>query len=167
MEIRHERPEDAATIRALTDAAFIGMPFSDQTEGLLVDALRAAGGMTLSLVAARDGEILGHISFSAIRIDGQETDWHQLSPVSVWPALQRAGIGQALIRDGLARLMSAGAGGCVLLGDPRYYRRFGFESVPDLYYPHAPAWAFQQLTLRGPRPSGEVSFHPVFQLPSE
>ena len=163
MQIRLERPEDATTIRALTDAAFKGMPFSDQTESKVIDALRAAGVLTLSLVATERSQILGHVAFSPVRINGEAGDWYGLGPVSVWPDRQRTGIGQAVIRDGLQRLRSLGAGGCVLLGNPAYYGRFGFESDPDLFYNvGAPPGAFQRLTLDGSRPSGEVTFHPAF-----
>jgi predicted N-acetyltransferase YhbS len=164
MQIRQERPEDASTIRALTDAAFKGMPFSDQTEAQVIDALRAAGALTVSLVAVEGDEIIGHVAFSPVKINGAVGDWYGLGPVSVWPDRQRTGIGQALIREGLQRLQSRSAGGCVLLGDPAYYRRFGFESDPDLHYPDAPPGAFQHLTLKGLRPSGAVRFHPAFDV---
>jgi len=162
MQIRQERPEDATTIRALTDAAFKGMPFSDQTESKVIDGLRAAGALTLSLVATEGGEIVGHVAFSPVTINGEAGDWYSLGPVSVWPDRQRAGIGQALIREGLQRLQSMSAGGCVLLGDPRYYSRFGFAAGPDLYYVGAPSWAFQRLNLNGSGARGEVRFHPAF-----
>lgn len=162
MHIRQERPGDATTIHVLTDAAFKGMPFSDGTEARVIDGLRAAGALTLSLVAVQDGAIVGHVAFSPVTINGEAGDWCGLGPVSVWPDRQRAGVGQALIREGLLRLRSMGAGGCVLLGDPAYYARFGFENDPDLRHAGAPAWAFQCLTLNGPRPTGEVSFHPAF-----
>jgi putative acetyltransferase len=164
MQIRLERPEDAGTIRALTDAAFKGMPFSDQTEAEVIDALRAAGALTLSLVATEGGEIIGHIAFSPVEINAEPGDWYGLGPVSVWPDRQRTGIGQALIREGLQRLRALGAGGCVLLGNPAYYGRFGFESDPDLYDVGAPAGAFQRLILNGSRPRGEVTFHPAFEV---
>ena len=162
MQIRLERPDDATTIHALTDTAFKGMPFSDNTEARVIDALRAAGALTLSLVATQGGEIVGHVAFSPVTINGEAGDWYGLGPVSVWPDRQRTGIGQALIREGLRRLQSMGAGGCALLGDPAYYTRFGFQNDPDLRHAGAPAWAFQCLTLNGPRPNGQVSFHPGF-----
>lgn len=162
MQIRPERPQDATPIRALTDAAFKDMPFSHQTEARVIDALRAAGALTLSLVATEGDDIIGHVAFSPVSINDEAGDWYGLGPVSVWPHRQRTGIGQALIRDGLQRLRSLGAGGCVLLGDPAYYRRFGFERDPDLYNVGAPPGAFQRLSLNGARPRGEVSFHPAF-----
>lgn len=164
MQIRSERPDDATTIHTLTDTAFAGRPYSDGTEARVVAALRAANALTLSLVAEEGGGIVGHVAISPVTIDGAPGDWYGLGPVSVWPDRQRAGIGQALIREGLERLRAMGAGGCVLLGDPAYYRRFGFANDPDLRHAGAPAWAFQCLTLRGPRPSGEVSFHPAFDV---
>ena len=164
MQIRLERPEDATTIHALTDAAFEGMPFSDDTEARVIVALRAAGALTLSLVATQGGEIVGHVAFSPVTINGTAGDWYALGPVSVWPDRQRTGIGQALIREGLRRLQSTGAGGCVLLGDPAYYARFGFENDPHFRHAGAPPWAFQCLTLNGPRPRGEVTFHPGFDV---
>lgn len=162
MQIRLERPDDATTIHALTVAAFRGMPFSDGAEAGVVAGLRTAGALTLSLVATEGGEILGHVAFSPVTIDGEAGDWFALGPVSVWPDRQRSGVGQALIREGLRRLRAMGAGGCVLLGDPAYYARFGFENDPDLRHGGAPAWAFQRLSLDGSRPRGEVRFHPAF-----
>jgi putative acetyltransferase len=164
MQIRQERPQDAATIRALTDVAFKGMPFSDQTEAKVIDALRSAGALTLSLVATEGGEIVGHVAFSPVKITGETSEWYGLGPVSVWPDRQRTGIGQALIREGLQRLQSMSAGGCVLLGDPAYYSRFGFESDPALYDVGAPPGTFQRLTLNGSQPRGAVSFHPAFDV---
>jgi putative acetyltransferase len=164
MQIRLERPDDATTIHALTDTAFKGRPFSDGTEAEVIDALRAAGALTLSLVATQGGKIVGHVAFSPVTINGEVGDWYGLGPVSVWPDRQRTGIGQALIREGLRRLQASGAGGCVLLGDPAYYARFGFESDPNLRNVGAPPWAFQCLPLNGPRPRGEVSFHPGFDV---
>jgi putative acetyltransferase len=164
MQIRPERPKDATTIRALTKAAFKGMPFSDETEAEVIDALRAAGALTLSLVATEGGEIIGHVAFSPVTINGEAADWYGLGPVSVRPDRQRTGVGQALIREGLRQLRSMNAGGCVLLGDPAYYRRFGFEIDPDLYEVNAPPGACQRLSLDGSRPKGEVRFHPAFEV---
>lgn len=163
MEIRSERAEDVDTIRALTQAAFEKMPFSDQTEARIIDALRAAGALPLSLVAIERQEILGHVAFSPVTINGALNDWYGLGPVSVWPERQKSGIGQALIRDGLHRLTTLGANGCVLLGSPDYYSRFGFIADPRLTYGDAPAKYFQRLVLKGLPPSGEVKFHPAFE----
>ena len=163
MHITHERPEDAAAIRSVTDAAFRGVTHSDQNEAAIVEALRAAGMLTLSLVAIEAGEVVGHVAFSPVRINGGAGDWYGLGPASVAPARQRHGVGRALILDGLGRLASIGAAGCVVLGDPAYYRRFGFESDPGLFYGQAPAAFFQRLVFRGPGPKGEVTYHASFE----
>ncbi|POR56972.1 GNAT family N-acetyltransferase [Bosea psychrotolerans] len=164
MPIEQERLEDALAIHQLTDEAFKGMPFSQQTEARIVDALRAAGALTLSLIARRNGEIVGHVAFSPVRINGEAGDWHGLGPVSVRPAQQRKGIGQALIHDGLGRLRAMKAAGCILLGSPAYYSRFGFESASDLHYGNILPGYLQFLTFRGPAPKGEVSFRPGFDV---
>lgn len=164
MQIEQEHPEDALAIHRLTEEAFKDIPFSQQTEARIVDALRAAGALTLSLVARQNGEIVGHVAFSAVRIDGEPGDWYGLGPVSVRPARQREGIGQALIRDGLERLRAMKAAGCILLGSPAFYSRFGFESDPDLYYGDVPPGYLQFLTFHGPAPKGEVTYHPGFDV---
>lgn len=142
------------------------MPFSDGDEARVIDALRAAGALTISLVAvSADGEVVGHVAFSPVRIDGRASDWYGLGPVSVAPELQGRGIGGALILDGLDRLRALNAGGCVLLGDPNYYARFGFVSDPALTYQGKPNRYFQRLLLAGPGRAGDVSFHPAFDPP--
>lgn len=104
MEIRQERPEDIEGIRQITKAAFEPIEHSSQTEAAIVDALRSAGALTVSLVAVADGEIVGHVAFSPVTIDGADKGWYDLGPVSVRPDRQKEGIGGALIREGLARL---------------------------------------------------------------
>lgn len=165
MQIRDERDEDAAAISRITAAAFAGAPHSSGTEARIVEALREAGALTVSLVAASDdGRIVGHIAFSPVQIDGVAGRWYGLGPVSVAPDLQRQSIGGALIREGLARLAALNADGCVLLGDPSYYSRFGFVSDPALTYGGAPSPYFQRLLLRGEPPKGDVRYHPAFDV---
>ncbi len=164
MHIRLERPEDAKAIGLLTDTAFDGAAHSAGTEARIVEALRAAGALTLSLVADEGGEIIGHAAFSPVEINGTPGDWYGLGPVSVLPARQGEGIGQAVIREGLQRLAALGAAGCVVLGDPAYYERFGYAYDPDLAYGDVPAGYFRRLVLKGPAPKGEVSYHPGFDV---
>lgn len=162
MEIRPERPEDANSIRMITQAAFRLNDHSSGTEGAIIDALREADALTISLVAAIDDEIVGHVAFSPVTIDGRHRGWFGLGPVAVRPDLHRRGVGSALIREGLARLRQAGANGCVLVGDPAYYRRFGFENDPALRYDDLPAEYFMKLAFNGPAPTGRVRFHAGF-----
>ena len=142
------------------------MPFSDGDEARIIDALREAGALSISLVAiATDGELVGHVAFSPVGIDGQPGDWYGLGPLSVAPRMQRRGVGSALITKGLDRLRELMAAGCVLLGNPDYYRRFGFLSDPKLTYQGQPNPGFQRLVLMGPPAKGDVSFHPAFDAP--
>lgn len=160
--IRPETKGDQATIFALTTAAFADMPFSDGDEPALVDNLRRDGDLTLSLVAEDAQRIVGHIAFSPVTIADGSLDWFGLGPVSVWPELQKQGIGGALIQRGIADLRERGARGIILLGSPVYYSRFGFEHDPALTYPGPPAEYFQRLVLDGDAPSGQVSYAPAF-----
>ena len=165
MQIRDERPEDAAAISRITAAAFATAPHSSGTEARIVEALRAAGALTISLVAvSEDGSIAGHVAFSPVRIDGVAGRWHGLGPVSVAPDMQRRGIGKALICEGLIRLAEQGADGCVVLGDPAYYHRFGFLDDRRLIYGGKPSRYFQRMVLRGKAPRGDVSYHPAFDV---
>lgn len=162
MLIRPETTADHIAIRCITKAAFENAPHSQQTEVAIIDALRAADALTLSLVAEQDGQIVGHIAFSKVLIDGQDLSWLGLGPVSVHPDLQGQGIGSALIKTALDQISSSGANGCVLLGDPAYYARFGFRADPALKYPGVPSEYFQSLPLNGPQLSGTVTYHDAF-----
>lgn len=160
--LRPERPEDATAIKALTEAAFRDMPFSDGDEHELVGALRDAGDLILSLVAEDGKCMVGHIAMSPVTISDGTSDWYGLGPVSVTPPLQRQGIGSKLILRAIADMRELGAKGIVLLGSNEYYPRFGFEHDPQLRYPGPPAEYFQRLVLDGDPPSGRVSYAPAF-----
>ncbi|MXO63389.1 GNAT family N-acetyltransferase [Altererythrobacter oceanensis] len=162
MIIRPEAAEDIHSIRKLTNAAFLGVEHSSQTEGAIVDALREAAALSLSLVAEKGSSILGHIGFSSVLIDGDDIGWFGLGPVSVSPCRQRSGVGSALVKEGLQALTQRNAQGCVVLGDPTYYSRFGFTSDHALRYPGVPAEYFQSLVLTGKPAAGEVSYHAAF-----
>ena len=156
--IRPERAGDERAIHALTEAAFRDMPFSDGDEQELVDRLREDGDLTLSLVAEDAERIVGHIAFSPVTISDGSAHWFGLGPVSVWPELHGQRIGSALVKRGIADLRERDACGIVLLGDPAYYSRFGFEHDPKLAYPGPPAEYFQRLVLAGEAPEGIVSY---------
>src|SRR5687767_1535820 len=87
LRIEPERPGDAIQIRQLTTAAFAPMPFAAGDEARVIDDLRRAGALTVSLVAlAADGRLIGHVAFSPVRMDHRPCDWYGLGPVSVAPA---------------------------------------------------------------------------------
>ena len=162
MHIRTEHNRDIKTIDEITRAAFKDMPFSDQREAAIVMALREQQALTLSLVAVQEDTLVGHVAFSPVTINGGHNEWYGLGPVSVLPGYQRRGIGQSLIRNGLKRLKELGAKGCVLVGDPKYYSRFGFECDPELTYSPVPAEYVQRLVFVPPVPKGEIHYHPAF-----
>ena len=160
MIIRPERPGDEAAIFALTQAAFADRPFSNGTEGPIVDRLRADGDLVLSLVAERQGRIVGHIAFSPVTVSGERQGLYGLGPVCADPTLRGQGIGSALIREGLARLADARA--VFLVSDPAYYARFGFVGDCGLRHGDVPARAVQTLCLDGQPRQGEIRYAPAF-----
>jgi putative acetyltransferase len=165
MIIRAETPADITSIEEVTLAAFTG-EFSDHpTEHLIVNDLREAKMLSLSLVAEMDGQIVGHMAFSPVLINGENQGWLGLGPISVTPELQKQGIGSALIKDGLAKIRAMGAKGCVLEGSPEYYQRFGFKSYPELVYEIAPAPEyFMALPFYDEVPVGKVEYHKSFYI---
>jgi putative acetyltransferase len=95
-------------------------------------------------------------------IDGTARGWFGLGPVSVLPAHQGAGIGSRLVREALARLKATGAHGCVLVGEPAFYGRFGFRAEPALVLAEVPPKYFQALRFAHHLPCGVVTFHAAF-----
>jgi len=162
--IRPETPADFAAIREINIAAFLHHPFSQQTEHLIVEALRAAGALEISLVADVDGEVVGHIAFSRASVGEASEGLYLLGPVAVLPERQGRGVGRELIEAGLGELRSRGASGCVLVGDPDFYRRFGFSSYPGLTCHGVPDEYVLFLPLASVAPTGEVVHHPAFSV---
>lgn len=160
--IRDERPGDLPAIRAVVADAFATMPHSRGTEVALLDDLRRAGALTLSLVAIEDGAVVGQIAFSPLTVPGGAAGWFGGGPLAVRPDRQRRGVGTALVREALGRLRAAGGHGCVLVGDPAYYRRFGFASGLGPTLPGVPDEVVLTLAFAGAAPKGPVRFHPAF-----
>ncbi len=162
MIVRPEREGDIDAIRTLTETAFRTAPHADGTEHLIIDRLRAAGALTLSLVAEADGTIVGHVAFSPVSLSDGSRGWYGLGPISVDPARQGEGIGGKLIGEGLERLKALGATGCVLLGDPAYYSRFGFTPDTRLTLDGVPPEYFMRVAFSPVYGAGSVSYHPGF-----
>lgn len=155
--IRPEEPADRAAVRLVVEAAF-----PTPAEAALVDRLRDDGDVVISLVAGDADGVVGHVLFSRL-IGGARV--LGLAPVSILPARQRAGIGSLLIRQGLAAAAAAGWEAVVVLGDPAFYRRFGFD--PDLaaaiVSPYAgPHLMALTLTPDAPRLVGRLDYPPAF-----
>lgn len=166
LTIRPERPADCARIRHITELAFKGRPYADGDEQDVIDRLRAVGKLDVSLVAEVDGEVIGHIAFSEAVCSDGSSPWFALGPVSVLPEQQNRGVGAALIRQGIEQIEARGALGCILTGNPDYYRRFGFELAPQHVPENEPAEFFMlkklnAATQRTPI-SGRFRFHAAF-----
>ncbi len=157
MHIRDEEPADRAAIREVVTAAF-GQPL----EADLVDRLRAEGDSVLSLVAMEEGRVVGHVLFSRMSAPFRALG---LAPVAVMPDRQRAGIGSRLIRIGLERAAEDGWQAVFVLGDPAFYRRFGFDAdqASGFSSPYAGPH-LMVLALGGALPAmtGEIAYAPAF-----
>ena len=167
--IRPEAPEDVSAIHDVNKRAF-----GQENEAKLIGKLRNRGVLAVSLVAVRDGEIVGHIAFSPVRVDTELSSFDAiaLAPMAVLPAHQRKGVGSQLVRSGLEECRHLGHEIVVLVGHPDYYPRFGFVpakpkglecefEVPD------EAWMVFELRARalaGRR--GTVRFQPEFREPA-
>lgn len=162
MTISKERPQDIEAISRLTEAAFKNEVHSSHTEHFIVNALRRTGQLSISLVAAEHDEILGHVAISPVSISSGVTGWYGLGPISVRPDRQGKGIGSALMKAALQQLRQQGAAGCVVLGDPAYYGRFGFKAHPGLELPDVPPEYFQALSFTGELPVGVVKYAAAF-----
>ena len=161
--LRDETESDFAAIRDVTEAAFRTLAISGHTEQFIIEALRTAGALTISLVATLNGTVVGHLAFSPVTMSDGTPGWYGLGPVSVLPAYQRQGIGKALIAEGLARLKALAANGCYLVGHPGYYGRFGFENPSGLALDGVPPEVFFALAFNGRMPQGTVAFHEAFR----
>jgi len=161
--IRSETDADVSAIAEVTVAAFRTLEISNHTEQFIIEALRAAKALTVSLVAELDGRVIGHIAFSPVTISDGTPNWYGLGPVSVLPEHQRKGIGKALIKDGLSRLKDMNAQGCCLVGHPNYYRNFGFKNISGLVHEGVPQDVFFALSFDGHTPQGTVAFHEGFK----
>ena len=149
-------------ITEVTIAAFKTLTISNHTEQFIIKALRAAGVLMISLVAEVEGQIVGHIAFSPIKIADGTKDWYGLGPVSVLPEYHKKGIGKSLVNEGLSLLKELGGQGCALVGDPNYYNRFGFENYPELIHEGVPQEVFLAFPFAEKIPRGTVIFHEGF-----
>ena len=168
--IRREEPRDADAVRRVNELAF-----GERTEANLVRELTAASASTLSLVAEKDGYVVGHILFSPVTIEtpaGQVTAIG-LAPMAVLPDQQRKGIGTRLVQEGLAELRRLGHEVVVVVGHPDYYPRFGFKRASQFGLRteiDCPDEAFMAIELRPGALAGRggmVRYRPDFVASSE
>ena len=163
--IRPEQPDDRAVIHHVHTVAF-----GRANEADLVEALRQAGALTISLVAVKEDRIVGHIAFSPVQITSDTTTRAAigLGPMAVLPVCQRQGIGSQLVEAGLAACCQTDYRIVVVLGHPTYYPRFGFTPAASygIAWEHAaPEAAFMVKALKAgalAQTQGVVTYRPEF-----
>lgn len=130
IKIRPETPADQSAIYDVNHLAF-----GREIEPRLVNNLRESENWVegLSLVAEKEGEVVGHILFTKTPIETPQKDINALTlaPVAVMPNLQRQGIGSGLITEGLKACKLLGYEIVIVVGHPDYYPRFGFKQARE------------------------------------
>jgi putative acetyltransferase len=162
IKIRYESPSDVTEIEAVTAEAFLNAPHTSHTEQFIANALRKAGMLSVSLVAEDHGAIVGHVAISPVSISDGSTGWYILGPIAVAPDRQGLGIGSQLVERVLVELGKLAAAGCVLVGNPNYYSRFGFKPESALVLPGVPPEYFQSISFGAEIPTGIVTYHEAF-----
>ncbi|MDN3701110.1 GNAT family N-acetyltransferase [Vibrio artabrorum] len=164
MLIRTEAPADILVIDRLLKSVF-----ETDAEANLVMSLRENSHLTLSLVACSDeGEVVGHLMFSPITLHGEDNNWQGLAPLAVKEAFRNQGVATSLVEDAFSTLVDFGYPACVVLGDPAYYRRFGFKAASEFGLScvwDVPEGAFQAIELVDGAftgHSGEIAYSPEF-----
>ncbi|WP_027469849.1 GNAT family N-acetyltransferase [Deefgea rivuli] len=162
LSIQVEQAADVEAVENLMLQAFANHPHSNNQEYKLVNALRVAGACAVALLAKKDGALCGAVYASLIQLNGVEDGWYCIAPVAVSPAEQKQGIGQALMRAALHQLQQLGAKGCVIVGDPAYYSRFGFARHEGLVSPGIPDEYVMGLAFADAKPQGRIDYHAAF-----
>jgi putative acetyltransferase len=147
-------------------AAVIAAAFGRAAEADLVVALRQARALEIALVAERDGRIVGQVALSPVSVQGAFMPGILgLAPLAVAPDCRRQGIGARLVEAALRAAKAGGGKVVVVLGEPAYYRRFGFRPARGIGltcpWPGTEE-AFQALILASPWPRGLVRYHAAF-----
>lgn len=167
LEIREGRPGDEAAIEALYPDAF-----PDEDLLPLVKDLLQMEPAALSLVGVIGSSLVGHVVFTRCRVGESNENVDLLAPLAVAPAFQKQGVGSALVRAGLDQQARAGAAWVYVLGDPNYYKRFGFlpETAVTPPYPLPDEWlgAWQSIALAkaAPPPRGKLSVPRPWRRPA-
>jgi putative acetyltransferase len=162
IKIRNENNSDIEAITVVTVAAFLNAEHTSHTEQFIVSALRDSGALTISIVADKNNKVVGHVAVSPVSISDGSRNWYGLGPISVAPDFQNQGIGSLLMEAALDTLQKFNAAGCVLLGDPNYYSRFGFKPDSRLVLPDVPPEYFQAISFIDKFPVGIVTYHEAF-----
>ncbi len=165
MFIKDEQAGDINQISHIQYSAFKGHPIlggAEPVEHILVERLREADGLTFSLLAEENGCQIGHIAISPAKVGDSDSGWFLLGPIGVLPEHQGKGVGSQLIHESLSRLRNQGADGIVLVGEKKFYERFGFDTHPGLQYEGVPSMFVLGLSLSGAPVRGKITAHEAF-----
>ncbi|MGI6655380.1 MAG: GNAT family N-acetyltransferase [Desulfobulbus sp.] len=165
LHIRPEEERDTDKVKELLTAAYSRRPRSSYNQEILDDKVRRASpALTLALVAEQEERIVGYLALSRVELSDNTPGWYAIAPLAIHPDLRQQGIGTRLVTEALARLRAMEANGCVVIGPPSYYRRFGFDSTPELLVEGIASEYFlvQPFTDAGARSRGIVVYNPVF-----
>lgn len=162
MQIRDEIPADIPMIGTVITEAMRLLPQASGTEAAIVERLRAAGALRLSLVAEDAGAVVGYLAASMAQV-GDQTGWGLIGPLAVTPPRHGQGIGSMLMQAAIAQLRRD-CRGVALVGNPGYYTRFGLLGWPGLGIPGIPPQYVLALPFDGAAPMGELIHHPAFDL---
>lgn len=160
--IKTTEPKDFDQVIKVISLAFKPIPYSNHDEDEIVNRLAQAGDLSVDLVAMAGDLVVGFVAASPVTIAGERCDWYGLGPVAVLPEYQRQGIGQQLIEKSLKDLVLMDAEGCVVVGEPAYYQRFGFKTSAMIYYPGTPEGYFMSLLFKQNSKKGVVRYHDAF-----
>ncbi|MDG4794679.1 N-acetyltransferase [Micromonospora sp. WMMD1082] len=171
LRLRPEDPADTGAVRRVLAAAFARPDVAVPPEVRLVDELRGGDAWLpeLAMVAEYGGEIVGCALLTRVLVGADSVPALALGPVAVAPHRQRIGLGTSVVQAALEAATELGERLVVVLGDPAYYRRFGFSRADRLGL--TSPWSglgepWQALVLppttsgEPPPPQGEVVFPP-------
>lgn len=164
--VTDESQNDVAAIDQVLTTAFLEAPHSNQCEHRIVRELRAAGDLSFGMVAKDAEKVVGFAAVSPVVVTN-EPSWYRLGPVAVRPDYQHQGIGSQLMREVLMRMRDMGAAGCVVQGEPEYYKRFGFKAESGLELTHGPHEHFMALAFDGRIPRGQVTYADAFMITAD
>ena len=161
LRVQPENAEDSDGIRAVHLAAF-----PTPAEADLVKMLHEDLDSEISLVAKDGAQVVGHVMLSRMQVEGDGRGYRALGlgPVAVIPELQGRGVGSALIEEAMCVAEQRGEEIVFLLGEPDYYRRFGFSLEAAATFASAYAGPyFMAKSFGSPLPaSGTAAYAPAF-----
>lgn len=163
LSIRNEVSADVAAVAELTKAAYADHFYSEEAGPSILEDLRSADALVLSLVAELKGKIVGHLAVSSVTISDGSLNWYGLGPLSVAPEYQGYKVATTLVHHGLATLRGKGAQGCALIGLPAFFARFGFFNHGALRHDGVPREVYVRKLVDGDWPRGEISFHQAYK----